>query len=96
MKKEVVKSILFGLFVFLLGFGVMWGFWTFGEYSSDLPGLFSYYSSGIGDSIFLPIMSANFLLYFLISDYELTKKYYPIMWYYGVVWGDYASSLLAD
>lgn len=74
MKRKVVTSALFGLFVFVLGFGVMCLFWMFGEYPSGLLGLFSYYSSGIGDSIFLPIMSASFLLYFLISDYELTKR----------------------
>ncbi len=85
MKKEVIKSIIFGFFVFVLGFGVMWLFWTFGEYPSELLGLFSYYSSGIGDSIFLPIMSANFLLYFCISNYELTKRQKSITFFGGII-----------
>lgn len=74
MEKKIIKSILAGLIVFMLGFGAMYLFWIFGTYPKELPGLFSYYSSGIGDSIFLPILSAGFTMFFLNSEYKLTKK----------------------
>lgn len=74
MKNKIIKSILAGLIVFTFGFGAMYLFWVFGTYPRELPGLFSYYSSGIGDSIFLPILSAGFTMFFLNSEYPLTKK----------------------
>lgn len=74
MEKKIIKSILAGLIVFMLGFGTMYLFWLFGTYPKELPGLFSYYSSGIGDSIFLPILSAGFTMFFLNSEYKLTKR----------------------
>ena len=74
MGKKIIKSILAGLIVFMLGFVVMYLFWIFGTYPKELPGLFSYYSSGIGDSIFLPILSAGFTMFFLNSEYQLTKR----------------------
>lgn len=74
MERKVIKSLLAGLTVFTVGFGAMYLFWIFGTYPKELPGLFSYYSSGIGDSIFLPILSTGFIMFFLNSEYKLTKK----------------------
>lgn len=47
-------------------------FWITGDYPSELPGLFSYYSSAIGDSLFLPLIGTGFVLFFLNSDHQLT------------------------
>lgn len=79
MKGIILKSFLVGLIVFIMGFGAMWLFWNYVTYPAYLPGLFSYYSSSIGDSFFLPIMSSTFTLFFLIPDNKViiskhTKK----------------------
>lgn len=49
-------------------------FWITGDHPSELPGLFSYYSSAIGDSIFLPVIGTGFTMFFLNSDHQLTRK----------------------
>lgn len=85
MKKKIIKSLLVGLIVFIFGFGAMYLFWIYGTYPHELPGLFSYYSSGIGDSIFLPVMSAGFAMFFLNSDYNLTKKQKVVTIVFGII-----------
>lgn len=72
--KILMKSVLTGLAIFVFGFGAMYLFWVSGTYPGELPGLFSYYSSGIGDSIFLPLMGMGFTLFFHHADYRLTVK----------------------
>ncbi len=49
-------------------------FWITGDYPSELPGLFSYYSSAIGDSVFLPVIGMGFTMFFLNSGHKLTPK----------------------
>lgn len=84
MKKKLVLSLVAGAAVFLSGFGAMYLFWITGEYPSELPGLFSYYSSALGDSILLPIIGAGFVLYFLNSEHELTAKQKRITAAFGI------------
>lgn len=74
MEKKLALCLAAGAIIFLSGFGAMYLFWVTGEYPGELPGLFSYYSSAIGDSILLPIIGAGFTLFFLNSDYLLTAK----------------------
>ncbi len=85
MKNNVIKSLLAGLIVFISGFGVMYLFWILGTYPKNLPNLFSYYSSAIGDSVFLPILSAGFTMFFLNSDYKLSKKQKIIAIIFGII-----------
>lgn len=74
MRKKFLLSFLAGAAVFISGFGAMYLFWITGDYPSGLPGLFSYYSSAIGDSVFLPVIGMGFTLFFLNSDHQLTPK----------------------
>lgn len=84
MKKKLILSLAAGAIIFLSGFGAMYLFWITGEYPSELPGLFSYYSSALGDSILLPIIGAGFVLFFLNSDHTLTAKQKRITAAFGI------------
>lgn len=84
MKRKLFLSLAAGAIVFLSGFGAMYLFRITEEYPSELPGLFSYYSSALGDSILLPIIGAGFVLFFLNSDHKLTAKQKRITAAFGI------------
>lgn len=84
MKSKLALSFTVGVIIFLSGFGAMYLFWITGEYPRELPGLFSYYSSAIGDSILLPIIGAGFVLFFLNSGHRLTAKQKRITATFGI------------
>lgn len=62
----IVKGIITSVFVFCLGFGVLFIFyinWSANNPSSELPGLFAFRAASIGDSILLPIIAGGFVVY---------------------------------
>ena len=83
MKRKIALSLTAGVIIFISGFGAMYLFWITGEYPNELPGLFSYYSSAIGDSILLPVIGACFVLFFLNSDHRLSTKQKKITAMFG-------------
>ncbi len=84
MKRKLALGLTVGVIIFLSGFGAMYLFWITGEYPDELPGLFSYYSSALGDSILLPVIGAGFVLFFLNSGHRLTAKQKRITAAFGI------------
>lgn len=93
MKQKLVLSLAAGVVIFISGFGAMYLFWITGEYPSELPGLFFYYSSAIGDSILLPIIGAGFILFFLNSDHILTATQKRIAAAFGIAGALFGAAL---
>lgn len=76
-KKELILSVSFSIFIFIVGFGVMNIFWVFSSKQEGLLGLYDYKAATIGDGICFPILVGT-LLYTVKKSDILNKRQH--MW----------------
>lgn len=70
MGKTLIKSIVSGGLIFILGFGIMNIFWYFDIKDTSILGLYDFRAATVGDGICLPFIVGS-ALYYILSNKPL-------------------------
>lgn len=86
-RKILFSGIVISIFIFCIGFGVMYLFWMNDIQNPNLPGFFHYKAATYGDGICLPVLTACLLMYTLFYPKSSIKIIKKINLYSGIIGG---------
>lgn len=81
--KELYIGIFSGIFIFIIGFGMMNIFWIFSLKQDGLPGLYDYTAATIGDGLCFPVL-VGALLYNVLKNNILNRRQHIVTNIFGI------------